>query len=212
MDATPSPVIEADGIGRRNPKADGWLIRDVSLSLNPGDRLGVLGPSGAGKTVLLRALAMLDPIDAGSIRWQGRTVAGEAVPAYRSQVIYLHQRPALLDGSVEENLRLPFTLEAHRDRRFDPDASSTGWGGCGRDRWFLAKPSRDLSGGEAQIVGLLRALQLDPAVLLLDEPTASMDPDDRPGCRGVARRLADRSRPPAAPSSGSATTATRRVA
>ena len=69
----PPPAIEAVGIGRRNPKADGWLIRDVSLTLNLGDRLGVLGPSGAGKTVLLRAMALLDPLDAGSIRWQGRS-------------------------------------------------------------------------------------------------------------------------------------------
>jgi putative ABC transport system ATP-binding protein len=177
MDATPPPAIAAVGIGRRNPKADGWLIRDVNLTLNPGDRLGVVGPSGAGKTVLLRALAMLDPLDSGSIRWQGRTIAGEAVPAYRSRVIYLHQRPALLDGSVEDNLRLPFTLEAHRDRRFDADRVIDWLGRLRRNRWFLAKPSRDLSGGEAQVVGLLRALQLDPTVLLLDEPTASMDPD-----------------------------------
>src|SRR5271156_3224058 len=121
MDPTPPPAIEAVGIGRRNPKADGWLIRDIDLTLDPGDRLGVQGPSGAGKTVLLRAMALLDPLDAGSIRWQGRMIAGEAVPAYRSQVIYLHQRPALLDGSVEGNLRLPFTLKAHRERRFDPE-------------------------------------------------------------------------------------------
>ncbi len=176
MDPTPPPAIEAVGIGRRNPKADGWLIQDVSLTLNLGDRLGVLGPSGAGKTVLLRAMALLDPLDSGSIRWQGRAIAGESVPPYRSRVIYLHQRPALLDGSVEDNLRLPFALETHRERRFDPDRIIDLLGRLGRDRAFLTKTSRDLSGGESQIVGLLRALQLDPAVLLLDEPTASLDP------------------------------------
>jgi UDP-glucose/iron transport system ATP-binding protein len=175
MDSTPPPAIEAVGIGRRNPKADGWLIRDVSLTLDLGDRLGVLGPSGAGKTVLLRAIALLDPLDSGTIRWQGRMVAGESVPYYRGQVIYLHQRPALLDGSVEDNLRLPFALKAHRERRFEPERVLDVLGRLGRDGAFLKKTSRDLSGGEAQIVGLLRALQLDPAVLLLDEPTASLD-------------------------------------
>jgi putative ABC transport system ATP-binding protein len=185
MDATPPPAIEAVGLGRRNPKADGWLIRDVSLTLNPGDRLGVLGPSGAGKTVLLRALARLDPLDSGSIRWRGRVVAGEAVPSYRARVIYLHQRPALLDGSVADNLRLPFALEAHRGRRFDPDRVVDLLGRLGRDRAFLEKASRDLSGGEAQIVGLLRALQLDPAALLLDEPTASLDPGTARAVEGL---------------------------
>ena len=175
MDAKPTPTIEAIGIGRRNPKADGWLIRDVNLVLNAGERVGILGPSGAGKTVLLRALARLDPIEPGSIRWQGRAIEGESVPSYRSQVIYLHQKPALLDGSVEENLRLPYTLKTHQARRFDADRILGHLARVGRDHRFLEKASRDLSGGESQIVGLLRAIQLDPAVLLLDEPTAALD-------------------------------------
>lgn len=104
--ATPpvQPAIEVIGIGRRDPKTDGWLIRDVSFAVNSGERLGILGPSGAGKTVLLRALAILDPLDAGTILWKGQSVRGDAVPAFRKQVIYLHQRPSLFEGSVEENL------------------------------------------------------------------------------------------------------------
>jgi putative ABC transport system ATP-binding protein len=58
--------------------------------VNAGDRLGVLGPSGAGKTVLLRAMALLDPMDAGTIFYQGEVVVGDEVPRYRSQVIYLN--------------------------------------------------------------------------------------------------------------------------
>jgi putative ABC transport system ATP-binding protein len=175
---TMSKAIEAAGIGRRDRKSgsSAWLIRDVSVSLGFGERLGVLGPSGAGKTVLLRAIALLDPLDEGSIRWDGRVVRGEAVPDYRKRVIYLHQRPALLDGTVEENLRYPFTLRAHRDRAFGPIRAEALLARLGRDPGFLAKSNRDLSGGESQLVGLIRALQLDPAVLLLDEPTASLDP------------------------------------
>ena len=65
-------LIEMTGIGRRDPKTEAWLIRDVSFAVNSGDRLGILGPSGAGKTVLLRALAMLDPLDSGAIHWKGQ--------------------------------------------------------------------------------------------------------------------------------------------
>jgi putative ABC transport system ATP-binding protein len=169
------PVIEARAIGRRNPKGEGWLIRDVSVAVRPGDRLAVLGPSGAGKTVLLRALALLDPLDAGEIHWRGHAVPGGAVPSYRKQVIYLHQRPALLDGTVEDNLRHPFTLRSHRGKPFDRERVVELLVGLDRDPSFLEKSSRDLSGGESQIVALLRAIQLDPVVVLVDEPTASLD-------------------------------------
>lgn len=170
-------LIEADTIGRRDrkSKADGWLIRRISLVVQPGDRLGVLGPSGAGKTVLLRALARLDPLDEGTIRSAGQEVRGDAVPDYRRRVMYLHQRPALLEGSVEENLRYPFSLQVHRERSFDPARAESLLTRLGREPGFLAKNARDLSGGESQLVGLVRAIQLDPAVLLLDEPTASLD-------------------------------------
>jgi UDP-glucose/iron transport system ATP-binding protein len=190
--STPSPsratAIELDDIGRRNPKGEGWLIEGVTLKLHAGDRLGVLGPSGAGKTVLLRAMALLDPLDAGTILWQGRPVRDEGVPLFRKRVIYLHQRPALFDGSVLDNLRLPFALKNHRDRVFDRNRALDLLANLGRDAEFLAKPSRRLSGGEAQLVALVRALELEPAVLLLDEPTASLD---LPTTQAVERALED---------------------
>ena len=169
------PAIELINVARRDPKTEGWLIHDVSVSLRFGERLGIVGRSGAGKTVLLRAMALLDPLDLGTIHWRGNAVRGEAVPSYRSQVIYLHQRPALTDGSVADNLRYPFELAVHRDRTYDRQRVVALLEALGRDARFLEKPSRDLSGGEAQLVALIRAVQLDPAVLLLDEPTASLD-------------------------------------
>lgn len=168
-------LLHARGIGRRDPKGGEWLIRDVNVTVNRGDRLAVLGPTGAGKTVLLRSLALLDPLDAGSIQWQERDIRGEAVPVYRTQVIYLHQRPALFDGTVEQNLRYPFTLKAHRGRHFDRERVIELLGTLERGTSFLEKASHDLSGGEAQIVALVRAVQLDPVILLLDEATASLD-------------------------------------
>jgi putative ABC transport system ATP-binding protein len=169
------PLIKACGLGRRKPGSVDWLLRGVCIDVHPGERLALTGPSGSGKTVLLRALAYLDPHDEGSIEWKGRPLRGDAIPAFRREVVYLHQRPALFEGTVEDNLRYPFTLKAHQGKRFDRGRAAGMLANLKRDEKFLEKSSRDLSGGEAQIVALIRCLQLDPTILLLDEPTASLD-------------------------------------
>ncbi len=103
-------------------------------------------------------------------------------------MIYIHQRPALHEGSVEDNFRFPFTLKAHSARSFDRERAIDLLIALGRDATFLDKSTRDLSGGETQIVAFVRALQLDPAMLLLDEPTASLDPETARALEAVIDR------------------------
>jgi putative ABC transport system ATP-binding protein len=122
------------------------------------------------------------------VLWNGQAVRSEAVPSFRGAILYLHQRPALFEGNVEANLRHPFSLKVHRNRHFDRDRVVDLLDGLGRDASFLEKSHRDLSGGEAQIVALLRALQLHPTVLLLDEPTASLDRDAVRAIEGLLGR------------------------
>jgi UDP-glucose/iron transport system ATP-binding protein len=191
----PLPLLEACRVGRRDGADGAELLADVSLALQAGDRLGLAGPTGAGKTVLLRALARLDPLSTGEVFWQGGTVHGSRVPAFRAQVMYLHQRPVLVEGSVEANLRLPFRLKQHHGRQFDRQRIVTWLARLDRQESFLAKRHHDLSGGESQLAGLLRALQLDPQVLLLDEPTAALDRHTATLVEGLlAEWLADRPR------------------
>ena len=169
-------LLEARHIGRRHADGHRWLLEDVSLEVRPGERLAVVGASGSGKTLLLRALALLDPLHRGEVLWRGQPVRRDEIPAFRRQAVYLHQRPALPEDTVEAALRRPFSLRCHRQRRqFDRDRIVRQLGQLGRDESFLAKKVADLSGGESQITALLRAIQLDPALLLLDEPTAALD-------------------------------------
>jgi putative ABC transport system ATP-binding protein len=172
-------LLDVQCIGRRiSGGTDGsqWLFRDVSLSVQGGERIGLVGPTGAGKTVLLRAISLLDPLDAGRICWCGAPLTPQAVPAFRSGVIYLHQRPAIGAGTVEDNLRQPFALKQHRERSFRKEHVIGMLMQVGRGEEFLRKPSQNLSGGERHLTSLLRAIQLEPRVLLLDEPTAALDP------------------------------------
>lgn len=168
-------IVEARNIGRRSPGGSQWLLKEVSLAVRPGDRLALAGPSGAGKTLLLRALAMLDPLDAGEVRWHGCPIQPPQVPLFRADVIYLHQRAAIIQATVEDSLRQPFALRIRRSRSFDRPRVVDLLRRFGRDEAFLNKTARDLSGGEIQVTALVRAVQLDPSALLLDEPTAALD-------------------------------------
>jgi putative ABC transport system ATP-binding protein len=168
-------LLAARRIGRREPNTDRWLFQDISLEIRPGERIALLGPSGSGKSLILRALSLLDEISAGTIEWRGRPAGSPCVPNYRRKVIYLHQQPAFLEGTVEDNLQQPFSFKVHGDRQYGQNRVLELLDVVGRDKSFLCKNTSLLSGGEAQITALVRAMQLDPNILLLDEATASLD-------------------------------------
>jgi putative ABC transport system ATP-binding protein len=174
---TATALIDARGITRRDASTGKTLLTPTDFQLTAGARLALTGPSGSGKSVFLRALALLDPLDGGALLWRGKPVARTAIPRYRRSVAYLRQRPAPVDGSVEDLLRYPYTLAVYRDLRFDRARVVQLAAQAGRPDDFLTQAASELSGGEAQIAALLRVLQLDPDVLLLDEPTAALDPE-----------------------------------
>ncbi|NJR51293.1 MAG: ATP-binding cassette domain-containing protein [Leptolyngbyaceae cyanobacterium CSU_1_3] len=155
-----------------------WIWKHLNFELHPGERCAIVGEAGAGKTLLLRAIAALDPIQSGSIQFQGKGLSDWFVPRYRTQVLYLHQRPALLEGTVEQNLKAVYKLSMYRTLKPYPEQRSRileYLSILGRSEDFLDLPYHALSGGEAQIAAFLRALLCSPSILLFDEPTASLD-------------------------------------
>lgn len=173
---TDTALIETRALTRRDERRQVALLQPTDFSLNRADRVSITGSSGSGKSVFLRALALLDAPTSGQILWNNQPIANAQIPHYRSHISYLSQRPALLEGTVEDNLRFPFSLKTLRTRSFDLQAVTRLLEHAGKNADFLAKNAGDLSGGESQVVSLIRTLQLNPEVLLLDEPTAALDP------------------------------------
>lgn len=168
-------LLSVDHISRRDHRTGEPLLRETSISIAGGERIALRGKSGSGKSLLLRAIALLDPIDEGSICWNGETIFGSGVPDYRRQVVYLPQQAVVVEETVDEAIRRPFLYLSRKQRSFDPTQTLGHLEQLGRGETFMKKSTADLSGGEKQITALLRALAVKPSVLLLDEATSALD-------------------------------------
>jgi len=151
-------TLERDGVR---------LIKAIDLTLATADLTVVMGANGAGKSLLLRLLHGLIPPSAGEISWGGKPMTAAA----RTRQGMVFQRPVLLRRSVAANLDFVLGLrESTSVERRNALLDRVGLGGQAN------QPARLLSGGEQQRLALIRALALEPDVLFLDEPTASLDP------------------------------------
>lgn len=183
--ATPDPIYRLQGVTKAY---DGRRVLEIdALDIYRGEIFALVGPSGSGKSTLLRLLNFLEPPTTGEIRFQGLPFnAGTEMPLEkRRTVTTVFQQPLLLDRSVWDNVAFGLRLRGEKDGRETVQAALEDVGLKGLER----QRARTLSGGEAQRVALARAVVLRPAVLLMDEPTANLDPYNVGIIENIARRL-----------------------
>jgi len=183
MTAPNGTVLRVDGLQLQ--RGDRVILSHVSLEVSRGEIVALMGPSGSGKTTILRAVAGLERFHSGQIDVDGVKLAGAAdIPkptlrALRRKVGMVFQFHCLFEHlSAIENICL---APVHAHGVAPADARARGLvllRSFGVDHRADALP-RQLSGGEAQRVAIARALAVDPPVLLMDEPTASLDPERR---------------------------------
>jgi putative ABC transport system ATP-binding protein len=160
------------------------LLKGLSFSLDEGERLVLGGPSGLGKTTLLRALAgLIDPLS-GQILLRGREAGADGWPEYRRRVLQVSQIPAFFEGSVKENLARPFSFRSVQSP-YDEQRARVLLDEAGLGPTFLDESATELSVGQQQRVSLVRALLLEPEMMLLDEPTSGLDEASRRAVEGL---------------------------
>jgi putative ABC transport system ATP-binding protein len=176
-------VLRTEHLGRR--VGDKWIVQDVSLEVYCGELLGLVGPSGSGKSSLLRLLNRLDEPTTGTVFLEDLDYRQIAPQELRRRIGMVTQRPFLFPGDIASNLR--FGPAQRGETLPDSEIASllerVGLAG------FAARNVANLSGGEQQRVSLARALANQPEILLLDEPTSALDEQAKGGIEALIRNL-----------------------
>jgi putative ABC transport system ATP-binding protein len=161
------------------------IVDDVSLSVERGEVLCVLGPSGSGKSSFLRLLNRLNEPTSGTVLLEGKDYREISPRELRRRVGMVTQQAFLFPGTVADNVRFgpQQRNEILKDDEVEELLSGVGLSG------FSGRDVSELSGGESQRVSLARALANQPIVLLLDEPTSALDDQSKLGIESLVRRI-----------------------
>lgn len=166
--------------------ADQHILHDVDWQIPAGAHITLPGPSGGGKSTLLRIIAAMISKTSGSLIFDGQPIESYDPIMYRRQVSYCFQQPTLFGETVADNLAFPYQI---RKQVMDTQRVVTALNNVGLSERTLHQPIIELSGGERQRVALLRNILFLPKVLLLDEVTAGLDENNKQIVHAWLRQL-----------------------
>ena len=172
----------------RSERAGRVVLADIDLAIPAGSITVLMGPSGAGKTSLLRMLNRLDEPSSGELAYRGCPLGEWPVRELRRRVGFVFQTPVMFAGSVGDNLRAAVRVAGVDDSEFEARAASA-LKLAEVDPSLLDRPGDELSVGQKQRVNLARALMTGPEALLLDEPTSALDSETAARLLDTVRRL-----------------------
>lgn len=153
---------------------DKIILDNVNLQIHEGEILALLGPNGSGKTTILKILAFIENPTSGEVEFQGASVNFKKAEKTRLQTTLVFQRTVLFSTSVYNNVAYGLKMRKTPKNVIDEEVRNSLR--IVRLEGFEKRPARKLSGGEQQRVAIARALVLKTNLLLLDEPTANLDP------------------------------------
>jgi len=176
------PPHRAGGIcfelaGITQTRGNRTVLENLTVSLPDGELIALIGPSGAGKTSLLRLLNRLDDPTSGEVRFRGQPLTAYPVRSIRRRVGFVFQTASMFPGTVADNLLTAHSLGRNRKESMATGRMQEVLRLVELDADYSSREANDLSGGEKQRVALARALITEPEVLLLDEPTSALDPE-----------------------------------
>jgi putative ABC transport system ATP-binding protein len=161
------------------------ILSSISFTLLPGDKAVLCGPSGSGKSSVLRTLMGLYPLQTGTIYFQESPITTLSIHAVRSCIAYIGQEPILGAEKVKDALLLPFQFKAHRLQRPTENQINEVLHRLRLPEDIQYRESNRISGGEKQRLALARALLLNKKLYLLDEVTSALDTESKQAVFGV---------------------------
>lgn len=151
------------------------ILKDITIKINQGDYISVVGPSGSGKSTFLKLCCHLISPSQGTIFINGTDIMSKNPIEIRKKISYCFQTPVLFGNTVEDNLKYPYLI---RNQKMDKDRIITLLSRFNMDETYIKHEVKNLSGGEKQRIALIRTLLFKPKVLLLDEVTSALDVDN----------------------------------
>ncbi len=182
--------LEIRDLGKSYGRAQ--ILKDINLSVEKGEILGLIGPTGSGKSTLIRLIDLLEEPSRGAIILEGRAVSGRPEKeriAARRRMAMVFQKPVMFKSNVLDNVTFGLTVRGEgqakqREEKARDALQAVDLSG------YESRDANTLSGGEMQRIALARAIVLEPELLLLDEPTANLDPRSASAIDSLLQSLA----------------------